>query len=123
MDPLELHFVVDSPEARRANELARELLTARGAGDKTIAENQMSPHYIEASGRVFADILEGAERIDRDLVIRWGYLVHALTASAVYGVRLASKLLADANGIDHDEARDVVLAAVAVFMKEGESNI
>lgn len=43
MDPLELHFVADSPEARQANELARELLTARGAGDTSIAENQMSP--------------------------------------------------------------------------------
>jgi hypothetical protein len=29
------------PEARRADELARDLLTARGAGDKTIAENKI----------------------------------------------------------------------------------
>ena len=122
--PLELHFLADSPEARRANELARELLTARAAPDRTIAENQMSPLYIEASERVFVEILQDAnDVVDRDLVLRLGYLVHALTATAVYGVRVASKLLADANGIDHDEARDVVLAAIAAFMTESESNL
>ena len=122
--PLELHFLADSPEARRANELARELLTARAAADRTIVENQMSPLYIEASERVFVEILQDAnDVVDRDLVLRWGYLVHALTATAVYGVRVASKLLADANGIDHDEARDVVLAAIAAFMTESESNL
>ena len=122
--PLELHFLADSPEARRANELARELLTARAAADRTIVENQMSPLYIEASERVFVEILQDAnDVVDRDLVLRWGYLVHALTATAVYGVRVASKLLADANGIDHDEARDVVLAAIAAFMMESESNL
>jgi hypothetical protein len=52
-------------------------------------------------------MLEDAEKIDRDLILRWGYLVHALIAAAAYGVRLASTLLADVNGIDHDEARDV----------------
>jgi hypothetical protein len=106
----------------KANELARELLTARGAGDRTIPENQMSPLYIEASARIFSEMLEGAEKRDPDLVLRWGYLVHALTAAAVYGVRLASTLLADVNGIDNDEARDVVLAAIAAFMTEGQSN-
>jgi hypothetical protein len=122
--PLELHFLADSPQARRASELARELLTARAAADRTIVENQMSPLYIEASERVFVEILQDAnDVVDRDLVLRWGYLVHALTATAVYGVRVASKLLADANGIDHDEARDVVLAAIAAFMTESESNL
>jgi hypothetical protein len=35
---------------------------------------------------------------------------------------LASTLLADVNGIDNDEARDVVLAAIAAFITEGQSN-
>ena len=48
--------------------------------------------------------------------------MHALIAAAAYAVRLASTLLADVNGIDHDEARDVVLAAIATFMTEGQSN-
>ena len=40
------------------------------AGDRTIPENQLSPLYIEASARIFSEMLEDAEKIDRDLVLR-----------------------------------------------------
>ncbi len=124
VDPIELRFLANSPEARRANELARELLTARATPDRTIAENQMSPLYIEASVRVFAEILAGAKtRIDRDLVVRWGYLVHALSITAASGVWLAGELLAEREGIDIDEARKRVLASVVEALEGSDESI
>lgn len=124
VDPVELRFFADSPQARRANELARELLTARATADRTIPENKMSPLYIEASLRVFAEILEGAKtRIDRDLVIRWGYLVHALSIIAASGVWFAADLVADAEGIGIDEARERVLSALAEVMEGNDDSL
>jgi hypothetical protein len=124
VDPVELRFFADSPEAKRANELARELLTARATADETIPENQMSPLYVEASVRVFAEILAGAKtRIDRDLVIRWGYLVHALSIIAASGVWIAADLLADAEGISIDEARERVVTALAEAMEGNDQSL
>ncbi len=124
VDPVELRFLADSPEARRANELARELLTARATADETIPENKMSPLYIEASVRVFAEILSGAKtRIDRDLVIRWGYLVHALSIVAASGVWIAADLLSDAEGISIDEARERVISSLAEAMEGNDEGL
>lgn len=119
---MELDLFPDSPEARRASELARELLTSRAMPDQSVPENTMPPLHIEALQRVLEEVLLDAAA-DRDLAVRVGYLVAALSTVATLGVWSATGLLADAYEVDRDEALQRILEIIAQHMEERDTSL
>jgi hypothetical protein len=91
---MEINLGLDagSPEARRANELARELLTSRAL----VGHGSDMALFNEALGRVTTETFEGVEGLEdfealEDLSQRAGYLTAALATVGAAAVWAAAK--------------------------------
>lgn len=111
---MEINLQSDSPASRRANELARELVTVRATDEATDENATGEPgerrlvHFSAALTRVLNEVLAG-DRVEEDTWERIGALTAALSKIAsVMAVGYANEM-AEIRGVDRKESLDDVL--------------
>ncbi len=124
---MELNLNAESSEARRANELARELLTSRAL----VGHGSDLALFNETLGRVIDETFEGFI-LSEALAERIAYLVGALSAVGAAGVWTAGKAFeavelgdAEKTSIEsiHEEDIRLVLKIISRYMASHPSGL
>ena len=120
---MEINLHSDSPASRRANELARELVTARAADQDTEKsgpdERVLLRNFAAALTRVMNEVLAG-DRLGEDTVERISALVAALSLIASTMAWVYADEMAGIGEVDHRESLEDVLQVVFRILAENE---
>ena len=120
---MEINLHSDSPASRRANELARELVTARAADQDTEKsgpdERVLLRNFAAALTRVMNEVLAG-DRLGEDTIERIAALVAALSLIASTMAWVYADEMAGIGEVDHRESLEDVLQVVFRILAENE---
>ena len=119
---MEINLQSDSPASRRANELARELVTARATDqdtEKSRLDERVLRNFAAALTRVMNEVLAG-DRLGEDTIERIAALVAALSLIASTMAWVHADEMAGIGEVDHRGSLEDVLQVVFRILAENE---
>jgi hypothetical protein len=117
---VEINLHSDSPASRRANELARELVTARATDqdtEKSRPDERVLRNFAAALTRVMNEVLAG-DRLGEDTIERISALVAALSLIASTMAWVYADEMAGIGEVDHRESLEDVLQVMFRILAE-----